>query len=147
MDPSQTESLRKVFLMFDQAKTGFVQTDQFPKVLNEMGLGFEEEDLKNRIESVDLDEAGSVNFDGFMRIVAAFMEDDDDDVINEELKEAFRMYDKKGEGSISTQVLKEILKELDPNLSAQDLDGIIEEVDDDKSGTVDFDEFMKMMTG
>ena len=48
-------ALRKVFLMFDQAKTGFVQTDQFPKVLNEMGLGFEEEDLKNRIASVDLD--------------------------------------------------------------------------------------------
>ena len=29
----------------------------------------------------------------------------------------------------------------------QEVDGIVEEVDEDKSGTVDFDEFLAMMTG
>ena len=31
--------------------------------------------------------------------------------------------------------------------SLQDLDGIIEEVDEDGSGTLDFDEFQEMMMG
>jgi len=31
------------------------------------------------------------------------------------------------------------LHELDPKLSATELDGIIEEIDEDGSGTVDFD--------
>ena len=43
--------------------------------------------------------------------------------------------------------LKEILHELDPKLTDYELDGIIGEVDGDNSGTVDFDEFMLMMTG
>ena len=44
-----------------------------------------------------------------------------------------------GNGYITTQVLKEILKELDSKLSEDDLDGIVEEIDEDGSGTVDFD--------
>ncbi len=36
-------------------------------------------------------------------------------------------------------MLKEILHEIDPELTSDDLDGIIEEVDEDGSGTLDFD--------
>ena len=40
---------------------------------------------------------------------------------------------------------REILAEVDPNLSEEDLDGIIAEIDEDGSGTMDFDEFCEMM--
>ena len=52
-----------------------------------------------------------------------------------------------GNGYISTDTLKEILKELDNKLTDDDLENIIEEVDEDGSGTLDFDEFMEMMAG
>ena len=52
-----------------------------------------------------------------------------------------------GNGYISTDTLKEILKELDSKLTNEDLENIIEEVDEDGSGTLDFDEFMEMMAG
>ena len=38
-----------------------------------------------------------------------------------------------------------ILAEVDSNLTEEDLDGIIAEVDEDGSGTMDFDEFCEMM--
>ena len=44
-----------------------------------------------------------------------------------------------GNGYITTQTLKEILHELDPRLTEEELVGIIEEIDEDGSGTVDFD--------
>ena len=44
-----------------------------------------------------------------------------------------------GNGYITTGVLREILHELDPKLSPDDLDTIIEEIDEDGSGTIDFD--------
>jgi Ca2+-binding EF-hand superfamily protein len=44
-----------------------------------------------------------------------------------------------GNGYITTNVLREILKELDDKLTAEDLDLMIEEIDSDGSGTVDFD--------
>ena len=41
--------------------------------------------------------------------------------------------------ALHADVLKEILREIDSKLSEEDLDGIIEEVDEDGSGTLDFD--------
>lgn len=59
--------------------------------------------------------------------------------MQQELKEAFRLYDREGNGYITTSTLKEILGALDDKLSSNDLDGIIAEIDTDGSGTVDFD--------
>ena len=42
---------------------------------------------------------------------------------------------------------QEILREIDTTLTEDDLDNIIEEVDEDGSGTLDFDEFQEMMMG
>ncbi|KAF2358071.1 EF-hand domain [Trinorchestia longiramus] len=139
--------MRKVFAMFDQSKTGFVETNKFVNILNTLGQNFDEDDLKQKIDEVDTEKEGKVNFDQFIVIVMPYLEEDDDEAMHEELKEAFRLYDKGGDGYITTKVLKEILKELDNKLSDTDLDGIIEEIDEDGSGTVDFDEFMEMMTG
>lgn len=44
-----------------------------------------------------------------------------------------------GNGYITTNVLREILKELDDKITNDDLDSMIEEIDSDGSGTVDFD--------
>lgn len=52
---------------------------------------------------------------------------------------ASRLYDREGNGYITTSTLKEILAALDDKLSNADLDGIIAEIDTDGSGTVDFD--------
>ena len=67
--------------------------------------------------------------------------------MKEELKEAFRIYDKDSQGFITTATLKEILREIDTTLTEDDLDNIIDEVDEDGSGTLDFDEFQEMMMG
>ena len=81
------------------------------------------------------------------KISKRFLCEEDEECLRNELKEAFRIYDKEGNGFITTTTLKEILQELDSKLSEDELNGIIDEVDEDGSGTVDFDEFMEMMTG
>ena len=48
------------------------------------------------------------------------------------------MYDKEGVGSIPTSCLREIIQEIDSKLTDEELDGMIEEIDEDGSGTVDF---------
>lgn len=40
---------------------------------------------------------GKVNFDGFCEIAAHFLEEEDAEAMQEELKEAFRLYDREGE--------------------------------------------------
>ena len=59
--------------------------------------------------------------------------------MQEELREAFRLYDKEGNGYIKTTDLREILRALDDKLTEDELDEMIAEIDTDGSGTVDFD--------
>lgn len=59
--------------------------------------------------------------------------------MQQELREAFRLYDKEGNGYITTDVFRDILHELDDKLSPEELDLMIEEIDADGSGTLDFD--------
>lgn len=50
-------------------------------------------------------------------------------------------------GYITTDTLKGILREIAPNLTEEQLNAVVDEVDEDGSGTLDFDEFMEMMNG
>ena len=55
---------------------------------------------------VQVDEAGTGKFTfiHFCTIAARFMIEDDEEQMKEELKEAFRIYDRDGEGFITTEV-------------------------------------------
>ena len=131
--------MRKAFQMFDTTKSGFIDTLKISTILNTMGQLFDDAELNSMIEENDPDHTGRVNFDGFCRIAGRFLEEEDAEAMQEELKEAFRLYDREGNGYITTATLKEILAALDDKLTNSDLDGIIAEIDTDGSGTVDFD--------
>ena len=65
------------------------------------------------------------------QVAAKFMVEDDEEQMKEELKEAFRIYDKDGQGFITNEILKDILREIDSTLTEEDLDHIVEEVVND----------------
>lgn len=82
--------------------------------------------------------SGKLDFDSFYRVASHFQEEDDE-ALQKELKEAFRLYDKEGNGYIPTSSLREILAALDDQITPDQMDGMIAEIDTDGSGTVDFD--------
>lgn len=81
---------------------------------------------------------GHLNFESFYRVACHFQEEDDE-ALQKELKEAFRLYDKEEKGYIPTSSLREILAALDDQITPDQMDGMIAEIDTDGSGTVDFD--------
>lgn len=138
-DAQKNAVMLKAFQMFDTTKSGFIDTIKISTILNTMGQLFDDAELNSIIEEHDPDHVGKVNFDGFCKIAGRFLEEEDAEAMQEELKEAFRLYDREGNGYITTATLKEILGALDDKLTSADLDGIIAEIDTDGSGTVDFD--------
>lgn len=147
IDPEQMIVLKRAFDSFDQDKKGAISTDIVATILKMMGQTVNRSILKQVIEEVDVDGSGELEFNEFVLLATKFMNEEDEEEMKKELKEAFRLYDKNGEGFIPTSVLREILKELDDKLEDEELDGMIEEIDADGSGTVDFDEFVEMMMG
>merc|ERR1719318_1507066 len=117
------------------------------EILSMMGMKVKPSALREIIEDIDEDGSGLLEFAEFCQLAAKFLVEEDEEALKKELKEAFRIYDKEQLGYISIETLKEILRELDNKLTEDDLDSIIEEVDEDGSGTLDFDEFMEMMAG
>ncbi|XP_076258223.1 troponin C-like isoform X2 [Rhynchophorus ferrugineus] len=141
-DEQKMAIIRKAFQMFDTTKSGYIETVKIATILNTMGQLFDEKELNNLIRKNDPENTGRVNFDGFCDIAIHFLEEDDAESTQQELKEAFRicrLYDREGNGYITTATLKEILRALDDKLTTRELDGIIAEIDTDGSGTVDFD--------
>ncbi|XP_037505745.1 calmodulin-beta [Rhipicephalus sanguineus] len=63
-----------------------------------------------------------------------------------ELREAFALFDKDGNGAISTKELGTMMRALGQNPTEAELKDMIAEVDSDGNGTVDFTEFLAMMT-
>ncbi|XP_050710468.1 troponin C, isotype gamma-like isoform X1 [Eriocheir sinensis] len=147
LDKEQIAGLRKAFDAFDTDKKGSINVDTITTILRMMGVKVSESNLREIISEVDEDGSGELEFEEFCALAAKFLIEEDEESLKAELKEAFRIYDKQGDGYITTKVLKEILRELDNKLTEEDLDGIIDEVDEDGSGTLDFDEFMSMMAG
>lgn len=136
-------------------------------VIDMLGHKLDDGSLRKLIREHGRRESGKFDFETFVDIAGNFVDvEEDADAIREELREAFRLYDKEGVGYLTTEVLRDILHELDDKISDEDLDMMIDEIDADGSGTVDFEgkiawkgyrlkikllfvfaEFMEVMTG
>ena len=62
-----------------------------------------------------------------------------------EIKEAFSLFDKNGDGKITIKELGTVMKSLGQNLTKAELKDIIKENDADGNGVIDFSEFQSMM--
>ncbi|XP_044585695.1 troponin C-like [Cotesia glomerata] len=148
LSKDQKKQLKTAFDAFDHQKNNTIQTSDIATIVNMMGIELENPaDLDNAIMEVDTFGSGEAKFEDFCTIVARFMEEDVDiETLKTELKEAFRLYDREGNGYITTECFREILSEIDENLNNDELDMMIEEIDADGSGTLDFEEFVEAMT-
>ncbi|OWF37197.1 Calmodulin [Mizuhopecten yessoensis] len=62
-----------------------------------------------------------------------------------EFKEAFDLFDKDGDGKVSAKELGTVMKSLGQNPTEKELVDMINEVDSDGNGTIEFEEFLNMM--
>ncbi|KAF3663584.1 Calmodulin-3 [Capsicum annuum] len=71
------------------------------------------------------------------------------DILNEdqivEFQEAFNLFDKDGDGCISVEELATVIRSLDQNPTEEELQEMINEVDGNGNGTIEFTEFLNLM--
>merc|ERR1711970_403579 len=142
----EIKCLKVCFDLFDTKKVDFLSADDLGEIMRAMGFRPTEEELKDLLAEIDEDGSGEIEFGEFCQLCATFLvEDPDMETMKRELKDAFRLYDKEGQGYISTDTLRGLISELLAPLTEEELEGILEELDEDGSGSMDFDEFCEMM--
>lgn len=94
------------------------------------------------INEVDQDGNGTIDFDEFLVMMAKKMKESDSE---EEIRQAFRLFDKDGDGFISPAELKTVMLNLGEKLTNEEVEEMIKEADSDKDGMVNYEEFARMM--
>ena len=97
---------------------------------------------KFSIYQIDTDGSGTIDFPEFLTMMARKMKDTDSE---EEILEAFKVFDKDGNGFISAAELRHIMTNLGEKLTDEEVDEMIREADIDGDGQINYEEFVKMM--
>ena len=80
--------------------------------------------------------SGTIEFDEFVTMMMAKREECNRE---EEIKEAFRLFDKDGNGYISACELRSLMQSLGEKLTDEEVDEMIREADIDGDGQVNYD--------
>ena len=91
---------------------------------------------------MDTDGNGTVEFNEFLSMMSRKMKDSDK---NNEIYQAFQVFDKNGDGLISKKELNHIMKSLGDNLSEDEIEEMIQQADIDGDGEICFSEFVQFI--
>ncbi|KAI4339039.1 hypothetical protein MLD38_024025 [Melastoma candidum] len=138
--------LKRVFDQFDTNGDGKISADELQHVLSSLSASSAPttaEDVRRAMEEVDADKDGFIDLAEFSALCrcpssAASAES--------ELRDAFNLYDRDGNGLISSKELHSVMNRLNMKCSVEDCERMIRSVDSDGDGFVNFVEFKKMMT-
>ena len=89
-----------------------------------------------KVTSMHLTGNGTIDFPEFLTMMARKMKDSDSE---EEIREAFRVFDKDGNGFISAAELRHVMTNLGEKLTDEEVDEMIREADIDGDGQVNYD--------
>ncbi|CCU97515.1 unnamed protein product [Malassezia sympodialis ATCC 42132] len=131
-----------MYISLTQDGDGSITTKELGTVMRSLGQNPTEAELQDMVNEIDADGDGTIDFPEFLTMMARKMKDTDSE---EEIKEAFRVFDKDGNGFISAAELRHVMTNLGEKLSDQEVEEMIREADTDGDGQINYDEFVRMM--
>ncbi|XP_038985599.1 probable calcium-binding protein CML18 [Phoenix dactylifera] len=141
-EPASMNDVERVFAHYDANGDGKISASELANVMRALGSEVSDEELKAMMAELDSDGDGFVDLNDF----AAFHRGLGDAAgREEELRDAFAIYDLDKNGLISAKELHLVLTRLGEKCSVQDCSRMIRSVDLDGDGSVNFEEFKKMM--
>jgi len=142
----QVAEFREAFSLFDKDGDGKITREELEEVMrNLVSAQATQEDIADMIHNMDTDGNGTVEFEEFLEHMLATQNLGEKDH-NEELYEAFKIFDKDGNGLISREELGEVMGKLGERLTSEEVEEMINEADIDGDGQIDYKEFVNMMS-
>mmetsp|Transcript_36344 Transcript_36344/g.79290 ORF Transcript_36344/g.79290 Transcript_36344/m.79290 type:complete len:349 (-) Transcript_36344:112-1158(-) len=145
LNEDQIKALRETFVALDNNGDGQLTVNEMKEGIAKAGLTEIPPDLKQIMEDVDSDGSGVIDYTEFL---AATLER------RQYLQEdvcwcAFKVFDLNDDGRITSEELKQVLSNgnVEEAAGIEATSKVLQEVDKNGDGTIDFEEFMAMMHG
>ncbi|KAL3874513.1 hypothetical protein ACJMK2_037519 [Sinanodonta woodiana] len=123
--------------MYDKDNDGLISTQKLGAVLRALGNNPTEIEIQEMIDEVDSGDTGMLDFESFLDVMASReFEDEDHETA---LREAFRMFDRDGNGYIDAEELRICMVNLGEKLTLEEVEEMIKEVDVDFDGRMNYE--------
>ncbi|KAL0699683.1 hypothetical protein Bca4012_055805 [Brassica carinata] len=137
----EVEVIKDMFTLMDDDNDGRITYPELKAGLQKVGSQLGEPEIKMLMEVADVDGNGFLDYGEFVAVIIHLQKIENDELF----KLAFMFFDKDGSTYIELDELREALTDElgEPDVSV--LNDIMREVDTDKDGRINYDEFVTMM--
>ncbi|XWS14422.1 hypothetical protein CRYUN_Cryun35bG0008200 [Craigia yunnanensis] len=136
----EVKGLKQMFNNIDTDGSGTITLEELRDGLARLGSKLSETEIKQLMDAADVDNSGTIDYIEFITATMHRHRLEREDNINK----AFQFFDKDSSGFITRDELRQAMTEYGMGDEAT-IDEIIEDVDTDKDGRINYEEFVAMM--
>ena len=131
INEAEREEFRDAFKLFDKDGDGVITVDEVYTVFKSLGFKkYTKQDVQKMVEAIDVDGNGTIDLDEFIILLRQKKSGKYEKMTYEdELKQAFAVFDGDGSGEIDADELSQIMNALGEKLTKQDIEFMIKSID------------------
>jgi calmodulin len=137
--PEDKENFKNAFSAFDDDRDGVIPKELLGKLLRAVGFNPYPEEVEDMIDDLG---SNALDFKNFYYLLSCHARAAYPD---EELVDAFRVFDKDGTGRLAVATIEKILKSLKQPFTEDQIAELISQANVDEQSTVDYREFVRVM--
>lgn len=138
----QIAEFKETFDLFDKDHSGSISASELKTVMKSLGLSPTDDEVQDLVREIDIDGNNMIEFNEFLTLMSKQITSHDTE---QELVEAFKVFDTNGDGVISVSELKAVLKSIGEDLSEEELNQMIQEVSKG-TGVINIEQFAALLS-
>jgi len=142
------DEYKAAFKVLDLDDDGKITVDELHQTFQSLQFNFSRTDITELIGAIDENNDGEIDIDEFITMMAQgeAMVGYQPKTYEQRLHDAFNLFDVNGDGSITANELQGIMLKLGEVISTADIEWMMEHMDENNDGEIDFAEFKAMMS-
>lgn len=142
---SHLSEIKTLFSTFDKNKDGYLTSKEVAALLQsgKLSANVPYNTIQKVVREVEKRDKKMVNITQLMEVLGRHCSEFNPMA---DMMEAFKVFDKNGDGVISVSELRHVMNNLGERLTDRELQQMFRNADQDGDGEINFNEFLKMMT-
>jgi len=139
-----TSSYERIFKEADKDGSGSLTLSEVTTMLRKNGYGESDAKIKAMFGSIDMSGDQKISLEEFLTAMGAIPPKNHKEA---NMRKCFRGFDVDGSGSIDRNELKNAMREYNSDMTDAEIDRLIQIVDKDGSGCINYEEFIAQVFG
>ncbi|XP_026463249.1 calcium-binding protein E63-1-like isoform X2 [Ctenocephalides felis] len=156
----EVRDLRTAFGLLDRNQDGHVTASELQFMLRNLGIHVRDELIQDLMKDASQSGSGLIDETEFLQWIAKIQavqamqggtqrqggDSDSNDDVNKDLRSAFKVFDRDGNGYISRDELRTAMEMIGENVTEQQVTELMTLADTDKDGRINFEEFARLFS-